>query len=151
MIQRNVVYNSDQCRYSQTLFDADKFGFMSQQETKIANPERWKKNGDWLDCVPQEQPRRSSPSTAACNWMEEIVNVWNTNTSCTLNVGRVLAYLCNYLAKKEVTSAHVQQALEDAEIHFKDTTETNVLDLIKRAIRCCVAGRTFGSHTCTAT
>ena len=124
--------------------DDRKLGFTGRPSTNIANPERKHKNGQWLDNVAQEEPRRSNPSSAACNWMEELLNVWNTNKSCTLNVGKVLAYLTYYLAKKEVTSDDVKRALQNAEIHFADTEHTNVLKLIKRALRCCIAGRTFG-------
>jgi hypothetical protein len=75
--------------------DPEKLGFKGAQHSTIANPERWTTDDKWLDNKPVEQPRRSNPSTAACNWMEEILNVWNTNLSMTLNVGAVLAYLTN--------------------------------------------------------
>ena len=75
--------------------DPEKLGFKGGQLSTIANPERWTTDNRWLDNKPVEQPRRSNPSTAACNWMEEILNVWNTNLSMTLNVGAVLAYLTN--------------------------------------------------------
>ena len=74
------------------------------------------------------------------------MNVWNTNESCTMNVGMVLAYLTNYLTKQEVSSDDVKQALRNAEHHFKDTPNLDIIKLIKRALRCCVAGRTFGTQ-----
>ena len=73
----------------------------------------------WLDNIAEAKARRSNQSTAACNWMQEILNVWNTNEACTMNVGMVLAYLTNYLTKKEVSSDDVKQALRNAEIHFR--------------------------------
>jgi len=49
-----------------------------------------------------------------------------------------------YLAKKEVTSRDVCDAIEEAERRMRDSGEIDAWAMIKRAVRCCVAGRTFG-------
>jgi hypothetical protein len=51
-----------------------------------------------------------------------------------------------HLAKKEVTSKDVCDALKAAEERLRDSGEIDAWALIKRAVRCCVAGRTFGER-----
>ena len=133
--------------------DPVKFGFKSLQETGVSNKHRYRKDHSWLDAKAKENPRRSNPSTAPCNWLEEVLNSWNTNQSCTIDTGRVInynvvytrvieyghtcvatLYLTNYLAKKEVTAKDVSRAMRDAAKYFKGREHTSVTKLLKRAL-----------------
>ena len=60
--------------------------------------------------------------------------MWNTNQSCTIDSGRVINYLLNYIGKKEVTSKDVARAIRDASKHFAADQVTTVMKLIKRAV-----------------
>lgn len=122
------------CINGENRINTRKLGFKGKQDSNILNQNRYKKNGSWLDARATEDPRRSSPSTAPCNWLEEVLNMWNTNQSCTIDSGRVINYLLNYIGKKEVTSKDVARAIRDAVKHFSGEEKTTVMKLLKRAL-----------------
>ena len=63
-----------------------------------------------------------------------------------MHIGRVLSYLCNYLAKKEVTADNVVEGLEAAEKWFADKPEKTATAVVSRAISAAIAGRTFSTQ-----
>ena len=64
--------------------------FETNGRSKVTNKHRFGRNNEWVDARARESPRRSNPSTAACNWLEQVLNAWNTNQSCTIDAGRVI-------------------------------------------------------------
>ena len=91
---RRVDTQDERCREHterNAEIDSDKLGFTSQGESMVQNKHRYRKDGSWLDARAKESPRRSNPSSAACNWLEQFLNSWNTNQSCTIDTGRVIS------------------------------------------------------------
>ena len=84
------IHRCKKCQKADRQIDVRKLPFRGDARSRITNKHRYDKNNAWVDAKGREAPRRSNPSTAAANMLEQLLNGWNTNQSCTIDTGRVI-------------------------------------------------------------
>ena len=85
-----TIHRCKECQKADKPVEVRKLPSRGDARSRITNKHRYDKNNAWVDAKGREAPRRSNPSTAAANMLEQLLNGWNTNQSWTIDMGRMI-------------------------------------------------------------
>ena len=120
--------------------------YTPQLKTKITYAIRYDRDNNFHSARPDITVRRNNAWTTTHNRDATLINGGNTDLQITFHVSRIISYLYNYLAKKEVTKAEVQRHLNASLKALSDVLDANYLITLQCAVSGAIAGRTFSTQ-----
>ena len=115
-------------------------------KTKVSYSTRFDRQNRFHSARPDIMVRRNNPWISTHNRDATLINGGNTDLQLTFHIGRIISYLYNYIAKKEVTKVEIQKHLNASLKSLSGVLDSSYVVTLQRAISAAIAGRTFSTQ-----